>query len=281
MKLLPLLAFAVTPALAGTVEKDIPYFANGEPRQTLDLYLPAKKFARPVPLVVWIHGGAWKLGTKDWINVPYLVDEGFAIASIGYRFSQNAKFPAQIQDCNAALNFLLKNAEKYGLDPESVIIGGGSAGGHLALLLGLARNRADWDANPKFRAAAILDFFGVTDISTAKKGFSDAKWLAEVDSIYLQLLGALPADRPDIAKDASPINYVTSDAPKVLIVHGGNDDKVPLDQSKALVEKLKAAGVLHTLFVFEGAGHDGIAFEDPKVQATVRKFLKDILKKSP
>jgi acetyl esterase/lipase len=267
--------------LAATVEKDIPYVADGQPIQTLDLYLPAKKFARPVPLVVWIHGGAWKLGIKDWITVPYLVDEGCAIASIGYRFSQDAKFPAQIQDCNAALNFLLKNAGKYGLDPGRVIIGGGSAGGHLALLLGLARNRADWGANPKFRAAAILDFFGVTDISTAKKGFTDPKWLAEVDSIYLQLLGALPADRPDIAKDASPINYVTRDAPQVLIIHGGNDDKVPLDQSRTLAEKLSSVGVLHTLFIFEGAGHDGPAFQDPKVQAAVRQYLKGVLKKSP
>ena len=278
MKLLaPILVIAVcSGALAAAAQKDIPYVENGHPNQTLDLYLPAEKSTKPRPLVVWIHGGAWKLGSKDWISVPYLVDHGYALASIGYRFSQDAKFPAQIQDCNAALDFLLRNASKYNLDPHRVIIAGGSAGGHLALLLGLARRQKAWDADPDFHALAILDFFGVTDIATAKKGITDPAKLADIDSIYVQLLGALPADHPDIAAAASPLAYVTKDSPPVLLIHGGKDDTVPIDQSRALQAALKNAGVKNELFIVKDAGHDGPLFAKPEVQKQVLDFLKRI-----
>jgi acetyl esterase/lipase len=267
------LAIRAAFAADATVQKDIPYVANGHPRQTLDLYLPAGEHAAPLPLIVWIHGGAWKLGSKDWITVRYLVDHGYALASIGYRFSQDAIFPAQIQDCNAALDFLLKNAKKYHLDPNRVIIGGGSAGGHLALLLGLARKQKTWGADPNFHAQAILDFFGVTDIAAAKKGITDPAKLAEIDSIYRQLLGALPAARPDLAKAASPLAYVTRDTPPVLIIHGEKDDTVPLDQSRSLKSALDTLKVRNQLIIVPGAGHDGPLFASPELQKPVLEFL--------
>jgi len=276
LALIPLLLLAGAAAFAAPVQRDIPYVEHGQPSQALDFYAPSAAQKEPAPLVVWIHGGAWKLGSRDWITVKYLVDHGWAIASIGYRFSQDAKFPAQIQDCNAALNFLLENSAKLGFDPRRVVVAGGSAGGHLALLLGLARDQADWNADPKFRPAAILDFFGVSDIATAKKGFTDAAWLKEVDSIYLQLLGALPAEHPDAAAAASPIHYVKAGAPPVLLIHGEKDDKVPLDQSRDLEAALDKAGVRNELFVVPGAGHDGPAFASPQVQKKVLSFLGTI-----
>jgi len=122
------------------IMKDIPYTAHPHPRQTLDLYLPKDKAQGPATLIVWMHGGAWMLSNKDWNNVKYLVKHGYALASVDYRLSDDARFPAQIQDCNTALNFLLANASTYGFSPNHFAVGGASAGGHLALLLGLARN---------------------------------------------------------------------------------------------------------------------------------------------
>jgi len=97
-----------------TVIRNIPYIAHPTPRQNFDLYLPRDKGGRPFPLVVWIHGGAWMMGIKEWDNVKYLVRHGYAIASIDYRFSTEVSFPAQIQDCNAALNFILSQAIRCG-----------------------------------------------------------------------------------------------------------------------------------------------------------------------
>src|SRR5579871_5806846 len=148
--------------------KDIPYVSHASTNQNFNLYLPGNKGAQPFPLVVWIHGGAWLSGSKEWDNVKYLVRDGYAIASIDYRFTQEAPFPAQIQDCNAALNFILAHAADYGVDAKRFVIGGGSAGGHLALMLGLARGQKDFGANPEVKPLAILDFFGPADFNGAK-----------------------------------------------------------------------------------------------------------------
>ena len=102
------------------LRRDISYVSHPTTNQNFNLYLPKEKSARPFPLVVWIHGGAWLSGSKEWDNVKYLVRDGYAIASIDYRFTPEAPFPAQIQDCNAALNFILAHAADYGVDGGDV-----------------------------------------------------------------------------------------------------------------------------------------------------------------
>src|SRR5271154_3451392 len=156
---------ASSPYGEATVVTNIPYVTNPTPRQNFDLYLPAKG-EKPFPLIFWIHGGAWMMGFKDWDNVKYLVRHGYAIASIDYRMSTDAKFPAQIQDCNTALNFILAHATNYGINPRQFVVGGGSAGGHLALLMGLARDEKSFGADASIKPLAILDFFGPTDFNT-------------------------------------------------------------------------------------------------------------------
>lgn len=261
------------------VQKDIPY-ATQSPLQNLDLYLPPEAAKKPVPLIVWIHGGAWKLGEKDWITVKYLTDHGFALASIGYRFSQEAVFPAQIQDCNAALDFLLAHSKEYHFDPKQVIVAGGSAGGHLALLLGMARNEKAFGADPTFRPRAILDFFGPSDLTKATEGITDPKMTQEIDGILRQLLGA-PASQQDVALPASPITYVAADNPPILLVHGEKDDMVPLAQSINLHVALHRAGVKNTLFIVPEAGHDGPAFVTPEVQKQILSFVTEVLASPP
>jgi acetyl esterase/lipase len=252
------------------VRTDIPYVTNGHVRQTLDLYIPES--SRPVPLVVWVHGGAWKLGSKDWINVKYLVEHGYAIASVDYRFSGDAKFPAQIQDCNTALNFLMANAVSFGIDPKRLIVGGGSAGGHLALLLGLARKETAFGVDPSIRPLAILDFFGPVDFISMLEQLSPHEREATDD--FQLLLGASPATRPDLARLASPITYVGPGNPPVLILHGDKDASVPYRQSQQLHARLTQAGISNEFITVKGVGHDGPMFATPELQEKVISFLQ-------
>ncbi len=218
---------ASSPYGAATIIRNIPYVAHLTPQQNFDLILPAQKGDQPFPLVVWIHGGAWMLGIKEWDNVKYLVRHGYAIASIDYRFSTEAPFPAQIQDCNTALNFILAHATNYGINPRRFVVGGGSAGGHLALLLGLARGEQDFGADPSIKPLAILDFFGPVDFNRTKddlEAIHSEKGLEVFNDAVGRLLG-VPVDQPsEKAKLASPITYVSASNPPVLILHGSQDD---------------------------------------------------------
>jgi acetyl esterase/lipase len=265
-----------------TVIKNIPYATNPAPRQNFDLHLPGPKGDQPFPLIVWIHGGAWKLGSKDWDNVTYLLKHGYAIASIDYRFSADAAFPAQIQDCNTALNFILAHAADYGIDPKRFVVAGGSAGGHLALLLGMARHEAAFGADPAVKPLAILDFFGPADFSKFLddlKAIHSDKGIADYQGAVPQLLGATVEQSPDKAKIASPITYVSGDSPPVLIIHGANDPSVPIDQSRRLHDALDKAGVKNQLIVVDNAGHDGPLFSKPDIETKVVDFLDTIFVK--
>ena len=258
-----------------TVRKNIPYVTNPHPRQTLDLYLPKGAGGAPVPLVVWMHGGAWMLSNKDWNNVKYLVKHGYALASVDYRLSGDAVFPVQIKDCNAALDFLLNKAASYGIDPGKFIVGGASAGGHLALLLGLARNERTFDADPAVRPFAILDFFGPTDLTTIIDEVGHGHGREVQEDVVPGLLGGPLIKHMDLARSASPLTYVDSGNPPVLILHGDKDDLVPYSQSERLHSRLDDVGIRNELITVRGAGHDGPMFETPEIQEKVVSFLRE------
>ena len=273
-------AQTAAPSVRPTVMRNIPYVANGAPRQNFDLHLPGPKGGQPFPLIVWIHGGAWKLGSKDWNNVTYLLKHGYAIASIDYRFSTEAAFPAQIQDCNTALNFILAHAADYGIDPKRFVVAGGSAGGHLALLLGMARR--NFGADPSIKPMAILDFFGPADFTKLLddlKAIHSDQGVKDYEDAVPKLLGASVEQAPDKAKTASPITYVSAESPPVLIIHGGKDPAVPTDQSRRLHDALDKAGVINQLVVVADAGHDGPVFSTPDIESKVVDFLNGIFAK--
>jgi acetyl esterase/lipase len=269
---------ASSPYGEATIIRNIPYAAQPTSQQNFDLILPAQKGNKPFPLVIWIHGGAWMLGIKEWDNVKYLVRHGYAIANIDYRFSTAAPFPAQIQDCNTALNFILAHATNYGISPKQLIIGGGSAGGHLALLLGLARTERDFGADPSIKPLAILDFFGPVDFNRTKadlEAIHSEKGLQDFTNAVGRLLGT-PVDQPsEKAKLASPINYVSASSPPVLILHGSRDESVPVAQSRRLHEALDQWGVKNQLIMVD-AGHDGPLFSTPEIESKVVGFLNEI-----
>jgi len=273
---------AASPYGYARVIRAIPYLSHPTARQNFDLYLPGNPGRRPFPLVVWIHGGAWLSGDKDWNNVKYLVRHGYALASVDYRFSTEARFPAQIQDCNAAMNFILAHATNFGIDPRRFVVAGGSAGGHLALLLGFARTNTEFGADPAVKPLAILDFFGPTDFNHM---LDDLTTIHSESGLHLlhdagpKLLGE-PVDQPsERAKNASPITYVNTACPPVLILQGGRDELVPARQSRRLQSALGQAGVKNQLILIEAAGHDGPLFGTPEVEAGVVDFLNGILMK--
>lgn len=207
--------------------------------------------------------------------MKYLVWHGYAIASIDYRFSTEARFPAQIQDCNAALNFIAAHATDYGINPRRFAVAGGSAGGHLALLLGLARTERDFGADPSIKPLAILDFFGPTDLNKMMddlKTIHSEKGIEQFLDVVPKLLGAAVEQSPHKARLASPISYVSAASPPVLILHGSRDESVPPAQSRRLLAALDHAAV-KTQLIMVDAGHDGPLFSTPEVESKVIDFL--------
>ena len=151
------------------VLRNLPYVANGHERNRLDIYLPEKPTGR-LPLVVWIHGGGWEAGSKEDCPAVPLIAKGYAVASINYRFSQHALFPAQVEDCKAAIRWLRANAAKYHLDPDHIGVWGESAGGHLVAMLGTTGGIKEFDKGGNLdqssRVQCVVDFFGPAEMLT-------------------------------------------------------------------------------------------------------------------
>jgi len=258
-------ASAATPLPEGTrVLKDLAYVAGGHERQKLDLYLPPA--GEHWPLVVSIHGGAFRMGSKDGEpveTVGALVARGFAVAAINYRLSQHAVFPAQIEDARAAVRWLRVNAALHGYDPDRIASFGTSAGGHLAAMLGTAGDVTAFDvgANPgvSSRVQAVVDFFGPTDFlqMDAHRLSSEAMVHETPDSPESQLVGGPIRKNPDEVARANPITYATKDDPPFLIVHGDADLLVPHHQSVLLDEALRNADVRVRLVTIPGGPHGG------------------------
>ncbi len=227
----------------GTVMySNIAYANDTLKKHLLDIYLPPNA-KNDLPLVVWIHGGAWMLNDK-YADMGYMkntvkafIDSGYALASIDYRWSTSAVFPAQIQDCNQAIEFLYQHAAQYKIDKNRIAVIGFSAGGHLASLLALSNNNKVKEFYPAptgihFKIRVALDFYGPSDFSMLAKN-PNAPVNNERDPVSL-LLGAAPGERPDLARIASPVTYIDKNDPPFLIVQGEKDESVPNIQSKLL-----------------------------------------------
>ncbi len=244
--------------------KNQDYGGKGNPRQMLDLYLPVDK-ADKRPLIVWIHGGGWKNGSKERMPMDWLLQKGYAIASINYRLSDEAKFPAQSHDCKGAVRWLRANAGKFGYDASKIGIAGSSAGGHLVALLGVSGDvkeiEGDVGGNPKYssRVQAVIDFFGPTDFLTMVDQPSRID-RSGPDCPEALLIGGTVKENPDKARAASPSTYVTKDDPPILIYQGDKDPLVPWKQSTTFHAQLQKAGVVSELVMIKDGGHGGREF---------------------
>lgn len=263
--------------------RDLAYVENGHERQKLDLYLPAEGENRP--LIVWIHGGAFRMGSKegnenDQLPFEY-VTRGYALASLNYRLSQHAIFPAQIEDCKAAVRWLRAHAAEFKLDPDRLASWGPSAGGHLAAMLGTTGHVVEFevgaDLDLSSRVQCVVDYFGPTDfLQMDSQRLPDGQIHDAADSPESELVGGPIQEYPEKVARANPVTYVTADSPPFLIVHGDCDPLVPYGQSLLLLDALQKARVDVTFYTVEGAGHG--KFTDPKVPELTAAFLAKHLK---
>lgn len=262
-----------------TVYRDLAYVSNGHERQRLDLYLP--KAGKDLPLIINIHGGAFKMGSKEMgVPVEYLA-KGYALASINYRLSQHAKFPAQIEDCKAAVRWLRAHASEHGLDPNRFAAWGSSAGGYLAAMLGTTGDTKQFDVGSHLdqssRVQAVVDYFGPTDfLQMDVHRLPNGQLHDPADSPESLLIGGAIQENKEKTERANPITYVTEADPPFLICHGDADPLVPHHQGELLEAALKRADVPVTFYTVRGAGHG--RFTDPKVAELTTEFLARTLK---
>ena len=246
---------------------DVVFARTPQRELTLDMYIPAG--ASHPPLLVYIHGGGWKGGNPKKVPFLPLLEEGYALASIRYRFSQEAPFPAQIEDVKAALAWLREHAESYGVDASRIGVIGGSAGAHLAMLVGVT---ADEKTGP---LRAVVSYFGPADFLLRAQ--TQPKSTNAAGSTVFDLLGGTPAEKEDLARQASPAFHVEPHAPPLLLFHGTKDWVVLLDQSQRMVEAYKEAGRPAMLHVKQGAGHKIEDFLDEKHYKLLIDFLQEHL----
>ncbi len=249
--------------------RDLVYVAGGHPRNKLDLYLPEKAQRTP-PLIVFIHGGSWQKGDKFPNPIASFATKGFAVAAINYRFSQDAIFPAQIEDCKAAIRWLRANAAQNGYDAQRIGVWGTSAGAYLAALLGTTAGERDLEGHggnqeQSSRVQAVVDYFGPTNLATIPPRPNRAA-----------LIGGSPREHPERAARASPVSYVTKDDAPFLIVHGEEDDQVPMSQSLELLDGLTRCGVEAALIRVPGGKHLGKAkiYFTPALLSTIEGFFR-------
>jgi len=244
----------------------------------LDLYLP-EGVEKP-PLVMFIHGGGWNAGDRKTCKLDWAAQHGYAVASIEYRLSQEALFPAQIHDCKGALRWLRAHADKYGYDATRVVVSGSSAGGHLAALMGTSGGVAALEGataghtNQSARVQGVIDFYGPSDLVSRIQTQPEKSEIPE-GNVY-RLLGGKGSENLEAARSASPVTHISADDPPLLILHGDKDTTVYLDQSEILRDRYQAAGLEVKLVVKPGGKHGfspRTAEEREVVLTALRKWL--------
>ena len=230
----------------------------------------------PTPTVMHIHGGGWVTGTKEasvTSILPYL-EMGLSVVMVEYRLARVSLAPAAVQDCRMALRWIFAHAKEYGFDTSKVIVTGGSAGGHLALMTGMLDASAGFDipsgwddATVQPRAAAIINWYGITDVKDILSGSNRknyaVSWIGDQN------------DKEGVARRASPLTYVRKNLPPIFTVHGDNDNLVPYQQAVTLHRKLAEAGVANELVTVPGGRHGGFSKVDmARIFSEIRKFLR-------
>ena len=267
------------------VLRDVVFGKGGDRELTMHIVVPKKKSDSPSPVYVWIHGGGWQGGTKEtgvWKLAP-LVRDGFVGATIEYRLTAEAPFPAQIQDCKCAIRYLRAHADKFNIDPDRIAVGGSSAGGHLAALMGTSggvkelEGSGGW-ADQSSAVQAVVDLYGPTDFKAfvSTPGYESHNRDGSPESKLLGGGEVLPNEAG--IRRVNPITYVDPSDPPFLIFHGSKDRTVPPNQSEALHKALQSKGVESTLSIIDGAGHGGPEFANPEIRNAQRDFLGKHLK---
>ncbi|QDU98288.1 alpha/beta hydrolase [Lignipirellula cremea] len=244
------------------VRYDQPYAGTENPKQMLDLFLPKTRSAdKPLPVVVFIHGGGWSGGNRNGYapQAAILAATGeYATASISYRLSQEAKWPAQIHDCKAAIRWIRGHAKELNLDADRIGVIGGSAGGHLVTMLGLTGGNKELEGDlgdfdeQSTDVTCVVNFYGPSDLT---RPLMQGDAALRDDPAVAGLIGGGIQENLAVAKAASPMTYIAKGAPPILTIHGDKDMRVNYEQGVMLHEALKKAGNVSMLITIEGGGH--------------------------
>jgi acetyl esterase/lipase len=275
MVLAPLAAvFAAEPT-----HRDIEYARVGDVSLKLDLYLP--KQANP-PLIIYVHGGAWRGGSKADVPIVKLLDHGFAIASVDYRLSTQAVFPSQVHDIKAAIRFLRASSEQLHIDTQRIAIMGSSAGGHLAALVGVTNGDKELEGSvgehldQSSAVQCIVSLYGASNLQTILSQSTDAGLKMRVPALQL-LLGGQPSDKPELAKLASPVAHLDKQDPPLLLIHGDADPQMPPQQSQEFAQAYETLKLPVQYITVAGGKHGGAEFYDTERMKFVVTFLKPLL----
>jgi len=269
--------------LVAEVLRDVEYARVEGVPLLLDLYQPQVPC---VGVVVYVHGGGWSGGSRADCPISGLVADGFAVASVDYRLSTQAPFPANIHDLKAAVRFLRTGAGRFGIPAGRIAIAGSSAGGHLAALTGVSSGVAMLEGTvgecreASSSVRAIVSFFGASNLQTILSQSSEYGLRMRVPALQ-RLLGGTPEEKPELARLASPVAHLDPKDPPLLLIHGDADPQMPVEQSVELSVACKAAGLAATLHLLPGSKHGGAEFYDAPRMALVRDFLIEALREYP
>jgi acetyl esterase/lipase len=264
---------AAIPTEKVVVERNIEFRRVAGKRLRLDVYRPASDGQRR-PAVLQIHGGAWVIGDKREQGIPllrHLASHGWVGFNVNYRLSPGATFPDHLVDVKAALAWIRGHADDYGIDPDFVVVTGGSAGGHLTALMGLTANDARYQ--PGFEHAdtsvqAAVPFYGIYDFTNRGATMAPQfhRWIAEP-----LVIKAFLDEEPERFADASPLDHIRPDAPPFLVIHGDNDTLAPVEDARAFVAQLSAVSSSPVVYVeLHGAQHAFDVFRSPRTRRMVR-----------
>lgn len=278
MRTLPLLLSLGLAATihAGPVVRDLTFARVNDTELKLDLYQPDGPAAG---LIVWVHGGAWRGGSRTGVDLRGLTDLGWAVASVDYRLSTTARFPAQIHDIKAAIRFLRASAATHGYPADKFVIAGSSAGGHLAALVGVTNGHATLEGtvgdHPGVSSdvQAIVDLYGASDLTTILAQSTPHGLAVRVPALEL-LLGGQPEAVPELARLASPVFHLDAHDPPLYLAHGDQDPQMPIEQSRSLAAAYRQLGLPVQFEVQPGAGHGGPAFTSAASLHQIDVFLR-------
>ncbi|MBN2329945.1 MAG: alpha/beta hydrolase [Candidatus Omnitrophica bacterium] len=259
-------------------EVNIEYGKAGDKSLQLDLYRP-KQSENSSPAVIFIHGGAWKSGKRQDMKfyTVHFAERGYACATVSYRLSKEALFPAAVQDVKCAVRWMRANAPKYNIDPERIAVSGNSAGGHLSMMIGYSSDIPELEgegghAGVSSRVQAVINFYGPVDLTTD---------FAKKQGVVADFLGKTYEEDPRLYAFASPLTHLTRDDPPTLIFHGTIDSTVPIKQADMLEQKLQSLGIDYVYDKFVGWPHtmDLAKAVNDRCQYQMVQFLEKHLQK--
>ncbi len=262
----------------GKIIRDLKFASVGDASLLLDLYLP-EGGAKPVGLIVWVHGGAWRAGSRSSVDLAGMAARGWAVASVDYRLSPVAKFPAQVHDIKAAIRYLRAHAKEHGYPASRFVVAGSSAGGHLAALVGVTNGERELEGavgserQVSSDVQAIVSLYGASNLTSILSQSTPHGLSVRVPALEL-LLGGQPQAVPELARLASPVFHVDAADPPLLMLHGDQDNQMPINQSHELAGAYAKLKLPVQLVVVHGSGHGGPAYTSPANLQLIDEFLR-------